>query len=94
MIIEFVPNCLKHVSGESFNGGSDPYLQFSTYRTPVRYVTKTWSVVVLNKKCTYSYLKCIVYDNLLKPQQSFRINLYIYIYIMNLNAFQIKNRLK
>jgi len=29
----------------------------------------------------YSYLKCIVYDNLLKPRQSFRINLYIYIYI-------------
>jgi len=25
----------------------------------------------------YSYLKCIVYDKLLKPRQSFRITLYI-----------------
>jgi len=33
-----------------------------------RYVTKTWSVVLLNKiKYIYSYLKCIVYDKLLKP---------------------------
>jgi len=24
-----------------------------TYRAPVRYVTKTWSVVLLNKKKTY-----------------------------------------
>jgi len=50
-----------------------------TYRGPVRYVTKTWSVVLLNKKkkYIYSYLKCIVYDKLLKPRQSFRIILYI-----------------
>jgi len=27
-IIEFVPNCLQHVSGDGFNGGSDSYLQF------------------------------------------------------------------
>jgi len=27
-IIEFVPNCLYHVSGDIFNGGSDSYLQF------------------------------------------------------------------
>jgi hypothetical protein len=27
-IIEFVPNCLYHVSGDGFNGGSDSYLQF------------------------------------------------------------------
>jgi len=26
-IIEFVPNCLLHVSGDVFNGGSDSYLQ-------------------------------------------------------------------
>ena len=32
-----------------------------------RYVTKTSSVVLLNKKYIYSYLKCIVYDKLLKP---------------------------
>jgi hypothetical protein len=31
-----------------------------TYRAPVRYVTKTWSVDLLNKKYIYSYLKCIV----------------------------------
>ena len=45
------------------------------YRTPVGYVTKTWSVVLLNKKNIYSYLKCVVYDKLLKPRQSFRITL-------------------
>ena len=28
------------------------------------------------KKYTYSYLKFIVYDKLLKPRQSFRITLY------------------
>ena len=43
---------------------------------PVRYVTKTWSVVLLNKKYIYSYLKCIVYDKWLKPRQSFWITLY------------------
>ena len=48
-IIEFV----SHVSGDGFNGGSDSYLQFRdtcTYRAPVRYVTNTWSVVLLNNK--------------------------------------------
>ena len=39
-------------------------------------MTKTWSVVLLNKKYIYRYLKCIVYDKLLKPRQSFRITLY------------------
>jgi hypothetical protein len=29
------------------------------------------------KKYTYCYLKCIVHDRLLKPQQSFRITLYL-----------------
>jgi len=49
-----------------------------TYTAPIRYVTKTWSVVLLNKKkYIYSYLKCIVYDKLLKPRQSFRITLYL-----------------
>ena len=38
---------------------------------------KTWSFVLLNKKYLYSYLKCIVYDKLLKPRQSFRIAPYI-----------------
>jgi len=27
-IIEFVPNCLLHASGDGLNGGSDLYLQF------------------------------------------------------------------
>ena len=40
--------------------------------------SKTWSVVLLNKKYIYSYLKCIMYDKLLKPRQSFRITLYSY----------------
>jgi hypothetical protein len=49
-----------------------------TYRAPIRYVTKTWNVVLLNKKnYVYSYLKCIVYDRLLKPRQSFRITLHV-----------------
>jgi len=43
---------------------------------PLRYVTKTWSVVLVNKKHIYYYLKFIVYDKLLKPRQSFRIILY------------------
>ena len=30
------------------------------------------------KKYIYSYLKCIVYDKLLKPRQSFRISLYLF----------------
>ena len=37
---------------------------------------KTWSVVLLNKKDIYSYLKCFMYDKLLKPRKSFRITLY------------------
>jgi len=49
-----------------------------TYRAPVNYVTKTWSVVLLNKKYIYSYLKCIVYDKLLKSRQSFWITLYLF----------------
>jgi len=51
-----------------------------TYRAPVQYVTKTWSVVLLNKKYIYCYLKCIVYDTLLKPGQSFWITLYFSIF--------------
>jgi len=47
-----------------------------TYRAPVRYVTETGSVVLLNKKNIYCYLKCIVYNKLLNPRQSFRITLY------------------
>jgi len=49
----------------------------NSQRAALRYVTITWSVVLLNKKYIYRYLKCIVYDKLLKPRQSFRITLYI-----------------
>ena len=42
-----------------------------TYRTPVRYVTKTRSVVLLNKKNQILLFMGIVYDKLLKPRQSF-----------------------
>ena len=38
---------------------------------------QTGSVVLLNKKYIYCYLKCIVYDKLLKHRQSLRITLYI-----------------
>ena len=31
-INEFIPNCLKHVSGDGFNCGSDSYLQFRDTR--------------------------------------------------------------
>ena len=30
--------------------------------------------------CIYCYLKCIVYDKLLKPGQSFRITLYFFLW--------------
>ena len=33
-IIEFVPDCLWHVSGDGFNGGSDSYLQFRDTHAP------------------------------------------------------------
>jgi len=39
-------------------------------------------VFLLNKKNIYCYLKCIVYDKLLKPQQSFRITLYMRQYFI------------
>jgi hypothetical protein len=35
---------------------------------------KKW--ILLNKKIIHSYLKCIVYDKLLKPRQSFWITRY------------------
>jgi len=33
-IIEFVPNCLQHVSDDGFNGGSVSYLQFRDTHEP------------------------------------------------------------
>ena len=43
----------------------------------VRLIYRSLGVKGLNKKYIYSYLKCILYDKLLKPRQSFRITLYI-----------------
>jgi len=42
----------------------------------VTYFTGALYVLLNKKKYIYSYLKCIVYDKLLKPRQSFRITLY------------------
>jgi len=39
----------------------------------------------------YTYLKCFVYDKLLKPRQSFRITLYIYIHIHMEGYFRTVN---
>ena len=33
-IIEFLPNCLLHDSGDGFNGGSDSYLPFQNTHAP------------------------------------------------------------
>ena len=78
-IIEFVPNCLQNVSGDGFSGGSDSYLQFrdtcGKRKNNCKVCNKNLGVVLSNKNI-HSYLKCIVHDTLLKPQQSFRITLY------------------
>jgi hypothetical protein len=34
--------------------------QFRTYRAPVRYVTKTWGVVLLNKKEKYTPISSVL----------------------------------
>ena len=72
-IIEFLQKRWYHVNGDGVNGGSDSYPHFRDTRGK-RYVTKPWSVVLLNRKHIYSYLRCIVYDKLLKPRQSFSKN--------------------
>jgi len=40
MIIEFVPDCLQHVSGDGFIGGSDSYLQLRVTHAPC--ILKLW----------------------------------------------------
>jgi len=52
------------------------------------------SVVLLNKKHIYSYLKCIVYDKLLKPRQSFRKTLHIYERMFGLVCVRVFPRLR
>ena len=51
-----------------------------TYRAPVRYVTKTWRVVLLNEKIHILLTQVYLYDKLLKPRQSFLITLYFPVY--------------
>ena len=51
----------------------------TTLQVFVTYLISALYVVLLNKKnYIHSYLKCIVYDKLLKPRQSFRITLYFF----------------
>ena len=50
---------------------------------------KTWSVVLLNKKYIYFYLKRTVYDKLLKARQSFWITLYFSADILTRNYRQL-----
>jgi hypothetical protein len=51
--------------------------QRCTYRAPVRYVTKTWSVVLLNKKIRILLSQVYCVCRVVKTQQSFVITLYI-----------------
>ena len=46
------------------------------YRAPVRYVTKTWSVVLLNKKIHILLSQVYCVWQVVKPRQSFSITLY------------------
>ena len=66
-----------HLENEVARRVASDHHKGCTYRAPIRYVTKTWRVVLLNKKkYIYCYLTCIVYDKLLKPRQLFRVTLY------------------
>jgi len=67
-IIEFVP----HVSGDGFNSGSDPYLQFRVT------CGKRWNINVILDVTPYKEITwgCIWRTRFLKPRQSFRITLY------------------
>ena len=91
-IIEFVPNCLQHVSGDGFNGGSDSYLQFRDTCGKRRNINLILDVTP-QKEITWGFI-CRTRWELLKPRQSFRITLcvcvciYIYIYI-NINNIRI-----
>ena len=81
MIIEFVPNCLEHVSGDVFNGGSDSYLQFRDTCGKRRNINLILDVTP-QKEITWGCIwrkGCIVYGKLLKLRQSFRITLYMHV---------------
>ena len=55
------------------------YMNFFHHKGLGNYLLQLCPKVV--KHPVYSYLKCIVYDRLLKPRQSFWITLYKYLYI-------------
>ena len=61
------------------------------YRAPVRYITKPWSCVLLNKKNTNTYIKCFMYNKLLKPRQSFRITCITNSFWSWLTCFPLQN---
>jgi len=48
----------------------------TTLQVFVTHLTGALYVLLNKKKYIYSYPRCIVYDRLLKPRQSFRITLY------------------
>ena len=66
-VIEFVPNCLQHVSGDGFSVGSDSYLQFRDTCRKRRNVILILDVTP-QKKITWGYIWS---TRLLKPPQSF-----------------------
>ena len=47
-IIEFVPNCLQHVSGDGFNGGSDSCMFVESQRV---HIQSTYKVCNKNLEC-------------------------------------------
>jgi len=63
------------------------------YGAPISYVANTQSVVLLNKKHIYFYLKCFIYDKLLKSRLSFLTTLYFphKLHLSYLISFALKS---
>jgi len=67
-----------HLENEVARRVASDHGKVCTYRAPVMYVTKTGTVVLLNKKNTYTAISSVLcIDKLLKPRQSFLITLYM-----------------
>ena len=77
-IIGFVPNCLQHVSGDGFNGGSDSYRQFRDTCGKRRNINLILDATT-QKELTWGCVWRTRWQ-LLKPRQSLRITLNTYIY--------------
>ena len=89
-IIEFVPNCLQHVSVDGFNGGSDSYLQFRDTCGKRRNINLILDITP-QKEIAWGCIwrtRCIVYDKLLKPRQSFRTTLYVHIFEIHVSLYR------